>query len=94
MQVAFEVDGSPAEFRRNQWTGRSELQVGEDVVCVQSPYRLSTHFDLHTKTEWRRRVGEHEIEIVKVRPRMLGGLSSSEYTISVDDQPIASAIGK
>ncbi len=94
MQMAFDVDGTPAEFRRSAWTGRAELQVGDDVVCLQSPYRLSTHFDFRTSTEWRERVGEHQVEIVKVRPRVFGGFRPSTVTISVDDAVIVSAEGK
>jgi hypothetical protein len=85
MQLTFDVAGTPAEFRRNRWTGRSELQVGSDVMTLQSPLRLSTHFDFKTRTVRKRRPNEHEVEIVKVRPRVLGGMRSASYTVSVDD---------
>jgi hypothetical protein len=89
MEVSFDVDGTPAEFRRNRWTGRSELQVGSDVMTLQSPLRLSTHFDFKTRTVWKRRANEHEVEIVKVRPHVLGGLRSTTYTVTVDDTVVA-----
>jgi hypothetical protein len=93
MQISFDVEGVPAEFRRNSQTGRAELRVGDDVICLQSPLRLSTHFDFRTRQVWRRRVGEHDIEIVKVRPRIYGGLRPSSFTISVDNNVAAEATG-
>lgn len=94
MQVAFEVDGTPAEYRRSDWSGRSQLRVGDEVVTVQSPYRLSTHFDLKTSHVWRHRVGDHEFEITKVRPRFFGGFRNNGVEISVDDHVVATATGK
>lgn len=94
MQLVFDVNGAPAEFRRNPWTGRSELQVGDEVACVQSPFRWSTHFDFRTTTKWRRRVAEHDVEIVRVRPRVLGGLQANSFTIYVDDDVITNVVGK
>ena len=91
MQLAFEVDGSPAEYRRSEWTGRSELRVGDEVVTVQSPYRFSTHFELRTGDVWRHRVADHEVEIVKVRPRFFGGYRNNDVEISVDDRLVASS---
>jgi hypothetical protein len=94
MQLVFDVDGTPAEFRRSAWTGRSVLKVGDDVATVQSPFRLSTHFDFRTTTKWRQRVGGHDIEIVKVRPRVLGGLQANSFTIYVDDDVVTDMVGK
>ncbi len=93
MQLSFDVAGTPAEFRRSPWTGRSELQVGSEVMTLQSPLRFSTHFDFKTTTVWRRRANDHEVEIVKVRPHTLGGLRSAQYTVSVDDTVVADARG-
>jgi hypothetical protein len=93
MQLTFDVDGTPAEFRRNPWTGRSELQVGGDVTMLESPLRFSTHFDFKTRTVWKQRAQDHEVEIVKVRPHAFGGLRSATYTVSVDDTVVADAHG-
>lgn len=93
MDISFDIAGVPAEFRRNSNTGRAELHVGDDVIRLQSPYRPSTHFDLRTRQVWRRRVGEHDVEIVKVRPRMYGGARPNSYTISVDTTVVAEATG-
>jgi hypothetical protein len=94
MQIDFEVAGVPASFRRNDMTGRAESQVGGEVQTIQSPYRLSTHFDIRTRIAWARRVGEHEIVIVRTRPRILGGIRANTFSISVDGVPVAEATGK
>jgi len=94
MQLSFEVAGMPAEFRRNPWTGRAELRVGDDVVSLQSPFRLSAHFELRTRAVWRSRIGQHEIEIVKVRPRIFAGFRHQSFTIKVDKSIVAEATGK
>jgi len=93
MQMTFEVDGQEAEFRRSAVTGRSELRVGDDVTCLQSPYHFTTHFNLKKKTVWKHRVGEHEVEIVKVRPGFLGGMRPNSFTVSVDDRVVTESHG-
>jgi hypothetical protein len=94
MLVQFEIGGEPAEFRRNAWTGRADLRVGQETIALQSPYRLSTQFEWKTKQAWQARAGGHDIEIVKVRPRFFGGLRSSSYSISVDDTLVSEAAGR
>ena len=71
MQIAFDVAGTPAEFRRNDVTGRTELRLGEEIVELQSPYRLSAHFAVGTEQVWTCRANDHDIQIVKVRPRVV-----------------------
>jgi hypothetical protein len=93
MEISFDIDGVPAEFRRSWKTGTAELRSGDDAVLLQSPYRLSTHFRLSTSRVWRCRVGEHDVEIVKVRPRMFGGIRPNSYTVSVDNIIVAKARG-
>ncbi len=91
MQLTFEVDGQTAEFRRNQWTGRSDLVVGDEVTCLESPFKLRTHFNHRTQTVWTHEVGGHEIAITKVRPRALGGARPNSYTIAVDGDVVTHA---
>jgi hypothetical protein len=84
MDMHFDVDGKPARFRRNDWTGRAELSVGGETFSLQSPWNLGTHFRLSTRRTWSRRVGDHLIEIVKVRKRWFGGARRAAFTIRVD----------
>jgi hypothetical protein len=93
MMLSFEVDGEPVEFRRNYWTGRAELRCGDEVIVLQSPFRLSTQFNLRTKVVWRHRLGEHDIVIEKVRPQFFGGLRANSYTVAVDDAMVAEGTG-
>jgi hypothetical protein len=93
VEISFDIAGVPAEFRRDSATGRAQLRVGDDVIRLQSPYQLSTHFELRTRKVWRHRVGEHDVEIVKVRPRIIGGVRAQSYTISVDNTVVAEATG-
>ncbi|MFN8027839.1 MAG: hypothetical protein U0W40_16215 [Acidimicrobiia bacterium] len=94
MELRFDVDGSPAVFTRNDVTGRAELQVGDRKRVLQSPWRLSAHFSLRTRTVWREQIGDHVVEITKVRPRVYGGLQANSFVVDVDGQRVAEATGK
>jgi|GraSoiStandDraft_57_1057295.scaffolds.fasta_scaffold500761_2 hypothetical protein len=94
MRLSFDVAGMPAEFHRNPWTGKAELRIGRDLVPLQSPFRLSAHFELRTRMVWRSKIGDHDIEIVKVRPRIFAGFRPQTITISVDKGVVAEATGK
>jgi hypothetical protein len=94
MKLSFEVAGVPAEFQRNDWSGRAQLRVGDDLASLQSPARPSTHFEPRLRRVWQSRVGEHEIEIAKVRPRMFAGFRAQSFIISVDGRVVAEARGK
>jgi hypothetical protein len=94
VEIAFEVDGVPWTFRRNGWTGRAELQVGSELVLVQSPVRPSTHVNVRTRKVWRRIVNGQEVEVEKVRPRVWGGLRDNSFTVSVGGEVVAQGTGK
>ena len=89
MELSFDVDGTRATFRRNPETGRADLVVGEEVITLQSPFRLSTHFELRTKRAWRRQIRGHDVQIIRTRSRMMGGLRASTYAITVDGDLVA-----
>jgi hypothetical protein len=94
MKISFDIAGVPAEFRRSPFTNRTELRVGDDVILLQSPYHPSGWFEFRSKRAWRRRIGEHDVEIVKVRSMgMYGGARPQSYTISVDNTVVAEATG-
>jgi hypothetical protein len=94
MRMTFNVAGTPAEFRRNGVTGKAELKVGDEIVRLQSPLRLSTHVELTTTRTWKCRVGGHDIVITKVRPWLLAAARDNSFTICVDDTVVAQATGK
>ena len=94
MEIEFEIDGNPARFRRDDWTGRAELSVGTDTFPLQSPWNPKTHFSLGTRRTWRHRLGNHLVEIVKVRPRFnWGGTQPNSFTVLVDNQVVAQQDG-
>jgi hypothetical protein len=96
MQISFDIAGTPAEFRRKSTTGAAELVIGEQgekVVELANPLHPSTHFSLSTEQTWQCQVGERTVEILKVRPRVVGGLRESSYTVLVDDEVVATANG-
>jgi hypothetical protein len=94
VELRFEIDGKPALFRRNDMTGRAELQVGDEVRLLQSPWRLSTHFSARTKKVWREQVAGHAIEVHKGRPLAFGGARANSFTVVVDGQTVAESSGK
>jgi hypothetical protein len=94
MQISFAVGGVPSMFRRNPWTGRADLQVGDGIVPLQNPMSLSTHYNVHAKLVWQHSVAGHEVEIVRVRPRFFGGLRPNSFTIVVDGSVVAQVTGK
>ena len=93
MDIRFEVDGTPARFRRNDWNGRAELAVGDEIVPLQSPWNLRTHFSLSTRRSWNRRVSDHQIEIVKVRKRWFAGFRPAVFSVLVDGKLVTGQEG-
>jgi hypothetical protein len=69
VELRFGIDGVPALFFRNDRTGRAEVRVGNEVRPLQSPWRLSTHVSLSQRTVWCEVLGEHVLEVEKVRQR-------------------------
>lgn len=94
MELGFEVGGRPALFRRDAGTGRATLTVGDEVTALASPYSPLTHLEFTTRRSWRRQVGDHVVEVTKVRPRAVGGLRTNSFTITVDGTVVAEAEGK
>jgi hypothetical protein len=94
VEIAFTLGEQPAEFRRNSMTGRAELRIGDDVTCLQSPFRLTTHFDFRRRVVWRRQVGDGQVEIVKTGPRVFGGVRRNSYAVAVDGVVVAEVTGK
>jgi hypothetical protein len=93
MEISFDIAGKPAEFRRKASTGAAELQVGDEVVRLAHPLNPSTHFSLKTEETWKWQISDHEVEIVKERPLLVGGLRDNTYTVLVDNDVVAIATG-
>jgi hypothetical protein len=91
MRIEFDVAGTPAEFWRSSETGRVELRIGDVTVLLQSQFELYAHVEFRTIQAWRAGHGEHEVEIMKVKPRFSRG--PSVYTISVDGTVVWEATG-
>jgi hypothetical protein len=94
MEVKFTVGTEAATFRWTSMTGRAGISVGDEHVTLQSPWKLSTHYQLRTRRVWRHVVGGHQVEVVKERPRMMGGLRPNSFTILVDGEVAAKGTGK
>ena len=94
MEIRFSVGGEVAIYSRNDVTGRSELQVGDDARVLQSPWRPSTHLNFKTHSAWTEQVGNHEVLIEKTRPRLYGGLRENSFVVKVDGEVVAEATGK
>jgi hypothetical protein len=94
MEITFSVDGQSATFSRSDVTGRAELRFGQQTMLLQSPLRPKTHFDLRRRVAWHTRVGDREVEIVRTRPAMFGGLRANSFSVAVDGVVVAEAKGK
>lgn len=93
MRIAFDLDGTPAEFRWDNVTGKTKLLVAEQATELQSPLSPSTHFSVARKRTWQRRVGDHDVEIEKVRPLFFGAVRPNSFTVRVDGVVVAQAKG-
>lgn len=94
MVIPFSVGDVAAEFRWNNVTGKAQLQLGKEIVELQSPLKLSTHFQLKRSKSWTTEAQGHEITIVKQRPRFLAGFRKNQYTVSVDGAVVAKTSGR
>lgn len=93
MELAFEVDGTLAQFRRKASVGTAELAIGTEVVRLANPRKISTHMELGTRRTWKHRFNDHDIVIEKVRPRLFGGLRPNSFIVTVDGAIVAEATG-
>ncbi|MDQ6879579.1 MAG: hypothetical protein M3082_18145 [Candidatus Dormibacteraeota bacterium] len=94
MELRFDVDGLPAVFRRDDWTGAVELDVAGQVRSLESPRKLSTHFSFKRCRIWHERIGGHAVEIEKVRPLLFAGFRAQAFTVAIDGRKVAEASGK
>ena len=84
MIIRFDVAGEPAEFRRNWFTGRTELHIGGNVVLLESALNLSTQFSTKLTKVLKCRVGDHEISIEQTRPLLFVGARRHDYRVAID----------
>jgi hypothetical protein len=94
MEIAFDLGGRQAVFRRNGMTGRTAIIVDGETVTLASPYSPFTQFEVSTHKTWRRRIGDHDVEVVKDRPLLVGGMRKNSYRIVVDGHEVAAATGR
>src|SRR5579872_1208391 len=59
MLIRFQVDGEPAEFYRNWFTGRAELRLRGEAVPLQHALNPATHVSLTQARAWEHQVGQH-----------------------------------
>jgi hypothetical protein len=93
MEIGFSVGGVQAAFRRNHFTGKAVLMVGDDRQSLQNVLNPGTQYSLSNERKWQRQVNGHQIEIVKDRPMFLSALRPHSYTVLVDNQIVAERKG-
>ena len=92
--MTFDVDGGPATFHWTAFIMSARITVGAEVIKLQSPWRLSSQFDLPRQRTWQCQIDDHEIKIVKERPILLAGVRKSSFTVAVDGTVVASTIAR
>lgn len=93
MQISFDVAGTPAEFRWNNMNGKTDLRIGDEMIELQAPLAPAALISVSLKRRWHHRAGEHEIEIIKVRPLFLAGFRRNAFTVKVDGVVVAEKKG-
>jgi hypothetical protein len=93
VRIDFSVGGTSARFRRSHFSGKAVLSVGDDRQTLQNPLKPGTHYSLSSERKWQLQVNDHQIEIVKDRPKFLSGFRPHSYTVLVDGQLVAQEKG-
>jgi hypothetical protein len=93
MEIDFSVGGVQAVFRRNHFTGKAVLTIGDDTQSLQNVLNPGTQFSLSNARKWQRQFNGHQIEIVKDRPMLLSPLRPHSYSVLVDHQVVAERTG-
>jgi hypothetical protein len=93
MELGFMIGDETGVFRWTSTTGRAEIVVSDNRITLQSPFKLSTHMQFGTRRTRRHVVSGHQIEVIKDRPRMAGGLRPNTFTIVVDGTTVAQGTG-
>ena len=89
VEVAFPLGDREAVFRLSTITGRADITVGPERFLLQSPFRPSAHSQIRPRRAWRRSIDGREVEVVKLRPLLLGGFRLTKFTVFVDGVPVA-----
>jgi len=94
MRIEFDVDGSPVEFRWNNWTGKTDLLVAAETIHLTDALDpQAVMFSYSLIRTWHCRIAEHEVEVEKTRPLFFAGLRPNKFTVKVDGQMVAQRRG-
>lgn len=93
MQIDFEVDGIPAQFFRDSFTGRAEVRTGGGILTLDDPFDPATHFSLGLTKQWKFSIGNVNVLVEKKRPLLLAGFRPSLYRVYVRDVLVAEQTG-
>jgi hypothetical protein len=93
LEIEFSIGNLPVQLKRGWFLGGMKLTTPNEVLWLQSPWNITTHFSLRRKKAWERTVGGHLVTVEKVRPLLVAGARPQHYRIFVDGQLVASAHG-
>ncbi|WP_297832533.1 hypothetical protein [Thermomonas sp.] len=93
MQIHFQANGMPVEFRRDRMTGTAVLVTPSETITLQTAVNPLTHLSIRLTRTWTATIAGTEVRIVKTRPLLLAGLRPHRYEVFVDGNPVATATG-
>lgn len=93
MEIEFSIGDAPARLKRGWFLGGMKIETPTEVVWLQHPAQLGTHFSLRLAQSWERAIGGHLVRVEKVRPLLAGGARPQEFRVFVDGNLVAGASG-
>jgi len=91
--IDFSVGEIPAQFTRDQVTGRAEVRTPGGTLVLGSPFNPLTHFSLRLTRKWQFTIDGKNVVIEKKRPLFLAGLRPHQYKVFVEGRLVAEASG-
>jgi len=93
MEIEFSIGSLPARLQRGWFLGGMKLTTPNEVLWLQRPWEIATHFSFRRTRAWEQTVGGRSVKVEKVRPLLVAGARPQEYRIFVDGELVASAHG-
>ena len=93
MEIAFSIGDVPARLKRGWFLGGMKIETPNEVVWLQHPANIATHFSARLAQAWDRSIGGHSVRVEKVRPLLVAGARPQEFRVFVDGNLVAGASG-
>ena len=93
MEIEFSIGDVPARLKRGWFLGGMKIVTPSEVIWLQHPAHLGTHFSFRLVQAWERAIGGHSVRVEKIRPLLVAGARPQDFRVFVNGKLVAGASG-